>query len=289
LSAPEYAAGVRIHHINCATMCPIGGSLFGGSGGVYSAASLVCHCLVIETNDGLIHVDTGIGIEDVTNAAERLGRSFILGVRPRLDVNECAVRQIERLGFTANDVRHIVLTHLDVDHAGGLPDFPKATVHVHATEHTAAMKPLTFREKERYRAVQWAHDPKWKTHGGAPAGESWFGFEAVRALADHAEVLVVPLFGHTRGHSGIAVRTDEGWLLHAGDAYFFEGEMSADPTCPAGLAGFQRAMAIDNPIRVTNQARLRELVRDHASDVRVFCAHSPTELTRLQGKAEAAP
>ncbi|MDB4998081.1 MAG: hypothetical protein JWM74_5513 [Myxococcaceae bacterium] len=270
-------------------MCPFGGSLFGGSGGVFSAASLVCHCLVIETNDGLILVDTGIGTEDVAHAAERLGRSFVLGVRPRLDVSECAVRQIERLGFTADDVRHIVVTHLDLDHAGGLPDFPKATVHVHATEHTAAMNPLTLKEKERYRAVQWAHGPKWKTHGGAPAGEPWFGFEAVRALSDHLpEVLVVPLFGHTRGHAGIAVRTDEGWLLHAGDAYFFEGEMSSEPSCPAGLAAFQRAFAIENPIRLANQTRLRELVRDHGSDVRVFCAHSPTELARLQGSAEAA-
>ncbi len=270
-------------------MCPLGGSLFGGSGGVFSAASLVCHCLVIETNDGLILVDTGIGTEDVAHAAQRLGRSFILGVRPRLDESECAVRQIERLGFTADDVRHIVLTHLDVDHAGGLPDFPKATVHVHEPEHAAAMKPLTFREKERYRAVQWAHGPKWKTHGGAPAGERWFGFEAVRALAKQPEVLIVPLAGHTRGHAGIAVQTGEGWLLHAGDAYFFEGEMSVEPTCPAGLAGFQRAMAIDNAIRLTNQGRLRDLVRDHASDVRVFCAHSPSELARSQGRAEAAP
>jgi glyoxylase-like metal-dependent hydrolase (beta-lactamase superfamily II) len=269
-------------------MCPFGGSLFGGSGGLFSEAELVCHCLVIETNDGLVLVDTGIGTEDVANAKERLGTGFVLGVRPRLDASECAVRQIERLGFTADDVRHIVVTHLDVDHAGGLPDFPKATVHVHETEHTAAMTPLSLREKERYRAVQWAHGPKWKTHRALPDGEKWFGFEKVRALADHLpEVLVVPLFGHTRGHAGIAVRTDEGWLLHAGDAYFFEGEMSADPTCPAGLAAFQRAVAIHNSVRLENQARLRALVRDHASDVRVFCAHSPAELGRLRGAAEA--
>jgi glyoxylase-like metal-dependent hydrolase (beta-lactamase superfamily II) len=279
---------VRIHHINCATMCPFGGSLFGSPGGLFSEATLVCHCLVIETSDGLVLVDTGLGTEDVAHAGDRLGTPFLLGVRPRLDPEECAVRQIERLGFTANDVRHIVVTHLDVDHAGGLPDFPNATVHLHETEHAAAMRPLTFRERERYRAVQWAHGPKWKTHGGLAEGESWFGFDAVRALSDdtqsrtdRCEVLIVPLFGHTRGHSGIAVRTDEGWLLHAGDAYFFEGEMSADPTCPAGLAAFQRLFAIHNTTRLANQARLRELVRDHASEVRVFCAHSPSELDRL--------
>ncbi|MFD0510570.1 MBL fold metallo-hydrolase [Streptomyces aureus] len=30
------------------------------------------------------------------------------------------------LGYAVDDVRHIVLTHLDLDHAGGLPDFPRA-------------------------------------------------------------------------------------------------------------------------------------------------------------------
>jgi glyoxylase-like metal-dependent hydrolase (beta-lactamase superfamily II) len=275
-------------------MCPLGGSLLGGAGGVFSTATLVCHCLLIETEDGLVLVDTGIGTEDVAQAKARLGGGFLLSVRPKLDPAECAVRQVERLGFRADDVRHIVMTHLDVDHAGGLPDFPKATVHVHETEHAAAMSPLGLREKERYRSIQWAHGPKWKTHvagttGGDANGESWFGFEAVRALSGRMpEVLVVPLFGHTRGHSAIAVRTSEGWLLHAGDAYFFEGEMSTPPTCPSGLAAFQRVMAIQNPTRLANQARLRELVRDHASEVRVFCAHSPTELARLRGTEHAS-
>jgi glyoxylase-like metal-dependent hydrolase (beta-lactamase superfamily II) len=32
-------------------------------------------------------------------------------------------RQVERLGYRREDVRHIVLTHLDMDHAGGLRVF----------------------------------------------------------------------------------------------------------------------------------------------------------------------
>lgn len=44
------------------------------------------------------------------------------------------VKQIDGRSYRIEDVRHIVLTHLDLDHAGGLPDFPHAKVHVHATE-----------------------------------------------------------------------------------------------------------------------------------------------------------
>jgi glyoxylase-like metal-dependent hydrolase (beta-lactamase superfamily II) len=51
-----------------------------------------------------------------------------------LSHNETAVRQIEELGFGAADVRHIVLTHFDLDHIGGLADFPDAEVHLTAGE-----------------------------------------------------------------------------------------------------------------------------------------------------------
>ena len=39
------------------------------------------------------------------------------------------------------DAGTIVLTHLDLDHAGGLADFPQATVHVSATELRALQAP----------------------------------------------------------------------------------------------------------------------------------------------------
>lgn len=55
-----------------------------------------------------------------------------------LSEDETAIRQVERLGYTADDVRHIILTHLDIDHSGGLSDFPAAQVHVLQAEIDAA-------------------------------------------------------------------------------------------------------------------------------------------------------
>jgi glyoxylase-like metal-dependent hydrolase (beta-lactamase superfamily II) len=186
-----------------------------------------------------------------------------------------------RLGFRRADVRHVLPTHLDLDHAGGLPDFPDATVHIFRPEHDAAMSPRTTMEKNRYRPPHWAHGPKWKLLDVEAGGDSWFGFDSVRAIGGtDDEVLLVPTIGHTRGHCAIAVRTPDKWLLHAGDAYFFHAEMDATrPRCTPGLAAFQRIAAMDNEVRIKNQQRLRELARDHGSEVRVFCAHSPEELT----------
>src|SRR5271165_578172 len=143
---------MRIHHLNCGSMCPRGGRFFGGSGGPWAIAPMCCHCLLVEGEDGLILVDTGLGVEDVADP-RRLGRIFTALVRPRLDVAETALRQVADLGFRIDDVRHIVPTHLDLDHAGGLVDFPSATVHVHARELSAASAP-TWRERERYRPAQ---------------------------------------------------------------------------------------------------------------------------------------
>src|SRR3546814_2014529 len=89
---------------------------------------------------------------------------------------------------------------------------------LHAPELSAAQSPQTLMEKQRYEARLWAHGPKWQTH--SIAGERWNGFDAVRALGDgDDEILLVPLAGHTRGHTGVAIRDNGGWRLHCGDAY----------------------------------------------------------------------
>jgi glyoxylase-like metal-dependent hydrolase (beta-lactamase superfamily II) len=270
---------MRVHHLNCATMCPTSARLVNGRGGYLERGEMVCHCLVVETAQGLVLVDTGLGLKDLAAPRASLGGPFLLFVSPRLDPEETAVRQVVRLGYRAEDVRHVIVTHLDVDHAGGLPDFPKAKVHVYATEHAAAMRRETLLERERYRPVQWEHDPSWVLH--EEAGEKWFGFGCVREVVPGADVLMVPLFGHTRGHVGVAVNAAGSWILHAGDAYFYHRELEPEPRCTPALAAFQRIVAMDNAARLENQRRLRELHAAHGGEVTVFCAHDPVDLARF--------
>ncbi|MFO1207545.1 MAG: MBL fold metallo-hydrolase [Burkholderiales bacterium] len=267
---------LRVHHLNCGTMCPHGGKLIGTPGGWLSPGRMVCHCLLVESDDGLILVDTGIGTADIAEPGRRLGRPFVAVTRPKLDQRETALAHVTALGYSAADVRHIVVTHLDLDHAGGLPDFPESQVHVHAREHAAATRP-SRRERPRYRRAHFAHDPKWVLH--REDGERWLGFDAVRALpAGGDDVLLVPLHGHTRGHCGVAVRAADGWLLHCGDAYFHHGEIQTPPHCPPGLRAFQNLVQVDSKSRISNQQRLRELAEANSGLVRLFSAHDPAEL-----------
>lgn len=273
---------MHIHHLNCGSMCPHGRRLMQGEGGWLESARIVCHCWLIEGRNGLTLVDTGLGTAQVNGMVHGHLRALM---RPKLDRAETALAQVQALGFKPQDVRDIVVTHLDFDHAGALADFPHATVHVHAPELAAADAPATVIEKQRYEARLWAHGPKWQRH--SLGGERWNGFDAVRALGNAGsddEILLVPLAGHTRGHVGVAVQAGDGWALHCGDAYFFHTEVGPMPHSPTGLGVFQTLLAVDNRARKTNQARLAAL--NAAGGVTLNSAHCPHELARDAGRAD---
>jgi glyoxylase-like metal-dependent hydrolase (beta-lactamase superfamily II) len=280
---------MRIHHLNCISTCPLGGALMDGfSHGVRGALS--CHCLLVERGDGLVLVDTGFGTRDVHHPRKRLSKFFLALVKPEFREEMTALRQIERLGFDAGDVRDIVLTHLDFDHAGGLDDFPNARVHLLASERDSAFAQKTLLDRMRYRPAQWSTRANWIPYR-AGEGEPWFGFDAVRSLEGLGDdVLLVPLIGHTLGHAGVAVRHGERWLLQAGDAYFFHGEMDlAWRRCTPGLRFYQWIMEKDRKARLWNQERLRALKREHGRDVRLFAAHDVREFEALTGRSHREP
>ena len=232
----------------------------------------VIHCLLVETSDGLLLVDTGFGTRDYEEPTP-LMRIFRTSLRSN-DPNEIAVRQIARLGYVPAEVRHVVLTHLHLDHAGGLPDFPQAQIHIFAPEYEAAMHPRGFMERF-YEPAHWAHGPEWAVH--RLEGETWFAFDAIEVVRGLTpRVLFVPLTGHTRGHCGVAVETDDGWLLHYGDGgypFYNTGKtyrLFSDP--PLGLEGWFLG---------GNTPRLKQLYRDHGTEVTLISSHDPTDLTKF--------
>lgn len=267
-----------IRHLNCATMRP-GLRRLPGPG---MPDSIVAHVLLVETERGLTLVDTGFGTEDVRERGARLPGPFVRLIGPAFDPGETALAQLPALGYAPGDVRDVILTHLDLDHASGLADFPAARVHLHATELQAARAPR-LRERTRYIAAQWRHGPEWVEHG--TAGEDWFGFGGVRAIGD--DVLLIPLHGHTRGHSGVAVRRPGGdWYLHAGDAYFHSGDLAVPRDCPLGLRLFQELVQADRGQRIANLERLQELHARHDTEVTIFSAHDAGELAALAGRTD---
>ncbi len=269
-----------VHHINCATMCPVAGFLVGGNG--LGRGRMVAHCLVLETErDGLILVDTGFGTRDV-DGKTGLSRPFRSLVGPRLDHAETAIAQLAQLGYDPADVRHIIPTHLDLDHAGGLCDFPNAKVHLHSREHAAATTRRHFKERERYLHAHWAHGPKWELY--TEDGDTWRGLPAVTRLRHvDADVGLLPMHGHTRGHCAVIVRDRAHWLVHAGDAYFHHHAVDHGGTVPFGFRAFEVATEMNTAQRRASLAALRRL-RESYEDIAMFCAHDPREYEAMRAR-----
>ena len=262
---------MKIHHLNCGTLCPYGGKLVNRS-----PARIVCHCLLVETNKELILIDSGLGTRDVENP-KRLGfiRHLLKG---SLNPVDTAAFQVKKLGFKLSDVRHIIVTHLDLDHAGGIADFPNAKIHIFKREYEISQNPNSFFERERYRKCHFDHSPNWVIHN-PDFGENWFGFNCVRELEGlPPEILLIPLPGHTDGHCGIAVKANTNWILNAGDSYYDYRQMDLkQPQCSLGLSLFQKIVHTDKKMCQANLIRLRELKEKANDEIKIHCAHDPHE------------
>ena len=282
---------MRVHHLNCGAMQPYGGALWDGQTPGFGPSVLACHCLLIEGDadeggdGGLTLVDTGVVSTDP--AADRARHSLLFKAMDRLDLDpmQSAAARVRDLGHDPAQVRHIVMTHLDFDHAAGLPDFPGATIHLSATEAHHAQHPLGPIAQNRYRRVHWTGIRSWRTYAAFP--DSWLGLPAARLDGVPGEILLVSLPGHTKGHCGVAIRTGPRsgsgggtpWLLHAGDAIFNHRELQPSPPGMPTLARFYQWFMQESQFRRRHSLHaLQDLVRRHGNEVRVVCTHDPALL-----------
>jgi len=101
---------LKVHHLNCGSFCPHAPIL---------NEITHCHCLLIEDKNQLILIDTGIGKRSSNILME--AQASIAGVKH--DQFLSAKEQIVELGFKTEDVRQILVTHLDYDHSAGHSGF----------------------------------------------------------------------------------------------------------------------------------------------------------------------
>lgn len=230
--------------------------------------SAIGHCLLVEVNDQLLLIDAGIGLLESKEPEKRLGRELIEVTGFEFDERLTAIRQIEELGFDPENVKHIICSHLDPDHIGGIQDFPNAKVHVSKEEYDSFK-----RGNERYLTQQLAHNPELKLY--AINDTDWFGLPARKVeLNGPITIYLIPLFGHTLGHCGVAIKTNEQWTFYVGDAYYLRAEL-ADKNHPVDQLATIRA--VDNPMRLASLDKVRNVIKNFGDQMEYFGYHDPTE------------
>lgn len=100
---------------------PDKGHMTPGSG-VGEPISMPCYCYLIDHPKGLVLVDTGVKNEGPATVREE----------------DKVVNRIREAGFQPEDVKYVVMTHMHVDHAAYMTEFPGATFVVRKEELKAA-------------------------------------------------------------------------------------------------------------------------------------------------------
>ena len=254
---------MEIYHLNCGTLYPR----------FPPNTQSILYCLLVETNDGLLLVDTGFGIQDYRRPT-RMIKLFTWSLGMNRVEEETAISQVEQMGFRRTDVKHIVMTHLHCDHSGGLRDFPEAQVHVHAQELEAIENPEGFKARF-YESEHWAHGPSWVVHVMDEEVE-WFGFPSMRVQEGLVpDIRLIPLHGHSRGHCGVAIETESGWLLHCGDATypFYKSNNPRPPYKPLPFYVMSPPLWLERNLIGEHTPQLRELYQRHGDEIQMICSN----------------
>jgi glyoxylase-like metal-dependent hydrolase (beta-lactamase superfamily II) len=265
---------MKIHHFSAGEMQPLGGALFDGRTPGMGPAHFICHCLLLETAWGPILIDAGVVGQDTERSAALIGPLFLNAFNIRLRSNESAAAQITRLGHQVGDVKHVIMTHMDFDHVGGLPDFPNATIHLSRLEARAVRAPSGLKERARYGVANAVSQSNWHVYDHFNA--EFFGLPATY-LDDVPGLMLVALPGHTKGHCGVAIDLGRGqWMLHAGDAILNARELApVHPSMPTGARLLQWSMESSQRQRRRSLASLRRIRRDQGHHVEIICTHDP--------------
>jgi N-acyl homoserine lactone hydrolase len=187
-------------------------------------------------------------------------------VRFDIEPEQEAGPQLRAIGIGSGDVRRVVLTHLHIDHDGGLEAFPKSEILVSPGE-LARASGIAGRIRG-YLPQRWPKDfnPKPLVLDGSPYGP----FERSKRLGADGAIVVVSTPGHTPDHLSVIVEDGDKAVFLAGDASYSEATM---------LAGAIDGVSGDEGQAAATLAAIRAFVA--AQPTIYLPAHDPDAARRL--------
>ncbi len=254
----------KVHELHCGSFCPAHSYLY------FPTQKMTCRCLLLETNAGLVLCDTGFPDYQELSA---LAQKKMKIMQSQYTQNDLCTHQITELGFKIEDVKHIFLTHADIDHSGALIHFPKAQVHIHQAE-AAYFKHIPLRYRFRYFQETLACTTNLTIHG--QFGENWNGFQSVYPISElHDEICLIPLLGHAAGHCGVGIYFEGQWTIHCGDAFYFIEDLNPELHLKnLASESLQTLSAFNNDQRIKTIHELQKM-KLKKPEIRITNSHDP--------------
>ena len=157
---------------------------------------------LIEHSDGLVLVDTGWDTAIREDARKYEGLANYFASPGQLPEGEAVTEHLERLGYKPSDIDYCIMTHMDIDHAGGI-GLVKDARHImtSAAEWTAAsgLNPRYLKRLWKNIDIETFPDEKYDLFGDK-------------------KVVLFPMHGHSAGMTAVRVGTKDKYLIIAGDA-----------------------------------------------------------------------
>ena len=209
---------------------------------------------IIDHPMGLILFDTGnnVAISD-GNCTSHWNEGFCGLLQPSQTRADVIDKQLEKVGFSAGDVKIVITSHSHLDHIGNIEMFPDA-IHV-------------IQKKELYQAW-W---PEKFQRGGAHVVAdyddardfTYFELNGDYDLFGDGSVVIISTPGHTLGHQSVKVRMAEtGTVILAQDAVWIKENLEGHP------AGLNYSI-----LDYTNSVNRIKMIRD-IENAQVWMGHS---------------
>jgi glyoxylase-like metal-dependent hydrolase (beta-lactamase superfamily II) len=166
--------------------------------------------LIEHPTEGPMLIDTGLDASIAHGRTRNMGRlTAETSARSfRLEPEWAAPERLRARGVDPDDVKLIVMTHLHLDHASGMRQFPDATFAISRAEWEAA-----------HGSMPMLHGYVPSHYEGVTTRLLEFGDEPIDLLGD-GSVRLIFTPGHTHGHMSVLLRTAAGEVLVAGDAVY---------------------------------------------------------------------
>ena len=234
---------------------------------------LPVNAYAIEHRDGVILVDAGASAS--AKSLPRWHPYFRNAVRFDIEPEQEVGPQLEAIGIRSGDISRVVLTHLHIDHDGGLAAFPASEILASPGE-LARASGLAGRIRG-YLPQRWPKDfdPKPLILDGGRYGP----FERSKLLTADGSIVAVATPGHTPNHFSVIVEDGKGAVFIAGDASYSQSAM---------LAGMIDGVSPDEGAASSTLAAIRAFA---ASRPTIYLpAHDPDAARRLaQRRLVSAP